>query len=88
MGSNQRVQVWRLDHLSDYADALPWLHTSAHVIDTTYLNPAQPPTLCCATFITTTSAAPRHRSSADQWTTAHRPLPSEHAEDRLVRADR
>jgi hypothetical protein len=38
---NQRVQAWRLDHLADYADALPWLHTSAHVIDTTYLNPAQ-----------------------------------------------
>jgi hypothetical protein len=38
---NQRVQAWRLDHLSDYADALPWLRTSAHVINTTHLNPAQ-----------------------------------------------
>jgi len=38
---NQRVQAWRLDHLPDYADALPWLRTSAHVIDTTHLNPVQ-----------------------------------------------
>ena len=38
---NQRVQAWRLDHLPDYADALPWLRTSAHVIDTTHLNSAQ-----------------------------------------------
>lgn len=38
---NQRVHAWRLGHLPDYADALPWLHTSAHVIDTTHLTPVQ-----------------------------------------------
>jgi hypothetical protein len=38
---NKRVQAWRLDHLSTYAEALPWLRQSAHVIDTTHLTTAQ-----------------------------------------------
>lgn len=38
---NERVQAWRLDHLSDYAEALGWLQESAHVIDTTHLTPSQ-----------------------------------------------
>jgi hypothetical protein len=30
---------WRLAHLSDYRDALPWLSQEAEVIDTTQISP-------------------------------------------------
>ncbi|MFF1418911.1 AAA family ATPase [Streptomyces sp. NPDC058280] len=32
---------WRLDHLSAYEDALPWLRREATVIDTTEISPAR-----------------------------------------------
>ncbi|MEV0221696.1 AAA family ATPase [Streptomyces sp. NPDC050704] len=32
---------WRLDHLSDYQDALPWLRREAEIVDTTYTSPSR-----------------------------------------------
>ncbi|MER6304850.1 NUDIX hydrolase [Streptomyces sp. NPDC001739] len=39
--ANASVRRWCLAHLGPYADALPWLTTDAHVVDTTRLTPRQ-----------------------------------------------
>jgi hypothetical protein len=38
--ASERVRRWRKRHLDQYNELLPWLITSAHVIDTTALTPA------------------------------------------------
>lgn len=35
------ARQWRLDHLATYRAALPWLNSSAHVINTVGRNPAE-----------------------------------------------
>ncbi|MFF9784089.1 NUDIX hydrolase [Streptomyces nigrescens] len=35
------IRRWSLEHLTPYADALPWLRGDAHVVDTTRLTPRQ-----------------------------------------------
>ncbi|MFE6888229.1 AAA family ATPase [Streptomyces sp. NPDC057694] len=35
------ARQWRLDHISRYQDALPWLQREAETIDTTHCSPAQ-----------------------------------------------
>ncbi|MFD1935647.1 AAA family ATPase [Nonomuraea mangrovi] len=35
------ARQWRLDHLADYRDALPWLTREAEVVDTTGVAPAR-----------------------------------------------
>ncbi|MBE3204660.1 MULTISPECIES: hypothetical protein [Frankiaceae] len=32
---------WRLSHLATYSEALPWITSRAHLIDTTDLAPAE-----------------------------------------------
>ncbi|WP_189934744.1 AAA family ATPase [Streptomyces sulfonofaciens] len=36
-----RARRWRLDHLGDYQEALPWLRRAAEVVDTTGITPDQ-----------------------------------------------
>jgi hypothetical protein len=40
-GLPEQTRQWRLDHLRSYQQALPWLTTCAHLIDTTDRTPAQ-----------------------------------------------
>ena len=40
-GLPEQTRRWRLDHLPIYQQALPWLTTCAHLIDTTGRSPAQ-----------------------------------------------
>ncbi|MEU7330827.1 hypothetical protein ABZ668_19935 [Streptomyces parvus] len=35
------ARQWRLDHLSDYERALPWLRREAQVVDTTGVPPTE-----------------------------------------------
>ncbi|MFI7027601.1 AAA family ATPase [Microbispora rosea] len=40
-GDPQLPPSWRLDHLTAYQDALPWLSREARIIDTTHLPPTE-----------------------------------------------
>jgi RNase adaptor protein for sRNA GlmZ degradation len=44
------ARQWRLDHLTAYRDALPWLEREAEVIDTTRLTPAQVTRSICSSI--------------------------------------
>ncbi|MGC5015905.1 AAA family ATPase [Streptosporangium sp. DT93] len=39
--ADPEARQWRLDHLPDYLDALPWLIREGKVVDTTQLSPSQ-----------------------------------------------
>lgn len=52
---NDTVEIgarqWRLDHLTAYRDALPWLEREAEVIDTTRLTPEQVTRSICSSIM-------------------------------------
>ncbi|MEU2421188.1 AAA family ATPase [Streptomyces sp. NPDC007851] len=58
------ARQWRLDHLADYRQNLPWLRRRAQVVDTTNSTPAEVAALICATVTPPEAAAPDSTTDA------------------------
>ncbi|GAA3152910.1 AAA family ATPase [Planomonospora alba] len=55
------ARQWRLDHLADYREALPWLRRAAEVVDTTGVPPARVAETVAAAALTPVPDPPARR---------------------------